>query len=58
MTFVRGVHSHIITDLFLATYDELELVLLATAWKIHDALIKVVVRIHNAILIDLASNST
>ena len=40
------------TDLFFATYDEL--ILLTKAWKMHDALIKVVVNI----LIELASNST
>ena len=40
------------TDLFFVTYDEL--ILLAKAWKMHDALVKVVVNI----LIELASNST
>ena len=40
------------TDLFFATYDEL--ILLTKAWKMHDALVKVVV----TILIELASNST
>ena len=39
------------TDLFFATYDEL--VLLNEAWKMHDALITVVVQM----LIELASNS-
>ena len=39
------------TDLFFATYDEL--VLLNKAWKMHDALIKVVV--NNVMLIELAS---
>ena len=39
------------TDLFFATYDEL--ILLSKAWKMHDALIKVVVNI----LIKLARNS-
>ena len=39
------------TDLFFATYDEL--ILLTKAWKMHDALIKVVV----TILLELASNS-
>ena len=41
------------TDLFFATYDEP--VLLTKAWKMHDALTKVVV--HNVILIELASYS-
>ena len=41
------------TDPFYATYDEL--VLLTESWKMHDALIKVVV--HNVILIELGSNS-
>ena len=49
----RTVHILIMADLFFATYDEL--VLLATSWKMHDALIKVVV--HNGILFELASNS-
>ena len=40
------------TDLFFVTYDEL--ILLTKAWKMHDALVKVVVHI----LIELASNST
>ena len=40
------------TDLFFVTYDEL--ILLTKAWKMHDALVKVVVNI----LIELASNST
>ena len=39
------------TDLFFVTYDEL--ILLTKAWKMHDALVKVVVNI----LIELASNS-
>ena len=47
----RTLHILIMTDLFFATYDEL--VLLTKAWKMHDALIKVVVHI----LIELASNS-
>ena len=41
----------IMTDLFFATYNEP--VLLAKAWKMHDALVKVIV----PILIELASNS-
>ena len=40
------------TDLFFVTYDEL--IRLTKAWKMHDALAKVVVNI----LIELASNST
>ena len=40
------------TDLLFATYGER--ILLTKAWKIHDALVKVVVNI----LIELASNST
>ena len=40
------------TDLFFATYDEF--ILLTKAWKMHDAIIKVVVNI----LSELASNST
>ena len=40
------------TDLFFVTYDEL--IRLTKAWKMHDALVKVVVNI----LIELASNST
>ena len=47
----RALNILIITDLFFATYGEL--VLLTKAWKIHDALIKVVVHM----LIQLASNS-
>ena len=39
------------TDLFFVTYDEL--ILLTKAWKMHDALVKVVVNI----LIELAGNS-
>ena len=42
-----------IYDLFSPTYDVL--ILLTKALRMHDALIKVVV--HNAILIELASNS-
>ena len=41
----------IMTDLFFATYGELAL--LTKAWKLHDALMKVVVHI----LIELASYS-
>ena len=40
------------TDLFFATYDDL--ILLTKVWKLHDALVEVVVHI----LIELASNST
>ena len=49
----RTLHILIMTDLFFATYNEL--VLLTKAWKMHDAIITVVV--HNVILIALASNS-
>ena len=45
------ISSAIMTDLFFATYDEV--VLLTKAWKMHDALINVVVHI----LSELASNS-
>ena len=47
------------TDLFFATYGGLAL--LTTAWKMHDALIKVVVHnvMYNVILmIELSGNST
>ena len=47
------LHILIMTDLFFTTYGEL--VLLTKSWKMHDALMKVVV--HNVILIELASNS-
>ena len=49
----RTLHILIMADLCFATYDEL--LLLTKSWKMHDALIKVVV--HNDILIELASNS-
>ena len=45
----RALHVLIVTELFWATYGEL--ILLTKAWKVHDALIKVVVNI----LIELAS---
>ena len=45
----RTLHILIMTDQFFATYDEL--VLLTKAWKVNDALIKVVVNI----LIELAN---
>ena len=52
----RTLHILIMTDLdlFFATYDER--ILLTKAWKMNDALIKVVVRIL-CILIELTSNS-
>ena len=52
--FHATLHIHIMTDLFVATYDELVRLTTAYAWKMNDALIQVAVHM----LIELASNST
>ena len=49
----RTLHILIMTNLFLATYESDEPVLLTKSLKMQDALIKVVVHI----LLELASNS-
>ena len=52
----RAPNILIMTDLFFATYGELELVLLTKAWKMHGSLSYVVV--NRLIELAIASNST
>ena len=51
----RTLHILIMANLFFATYDKL--ILLTKAWKMHDAIIKVVAHILIEI-IEVASNSS